>query len=405
MRKMIKKSVYLLVAFALPVWGCEDTMSDQPTPAVRTSALENSSVELTAADEIAEFLKDNVAGLSAQQMDTMMSEHYKRLRLLDASGQWRLAGLAAIGDYLLPGDIDESASFQLIDDAAAAAQKNPYLADFLAKARQETFADYMAYVDEEGDEIFPDVIAYAHVLERLTSAMRDDWRVLEACMDHWKKEREIAGISEHLDWFEHAKLASVEWPMGKFVGAHKDGYVPSDFMKGILPINIMEAVAVDASERMLDNAFAGTVLAKYTPGARKNNEETGEGPSCFSDDGKAILLKMALPKQWADLYAVWNLAFVTSYSHPYIMVKLLIPAVNDYEDEPAEYIYNRGTALYTHIHFEAFRRIDFINEGTQEVSWPDEHLREFFGELNRGYAKDYDRAVKEVKYPWLSRWF
>jgi len=152
---------------------------------------------------------------------------------------------------------------------------------------------------------------------------------------------------------------------------------------------------------MFDNGYAGTVLAKYKPGSRRYNDKTGEGPSCFSDDGNAILLKMALPRKWADLYAVWNLAFVTSYSHPYIMVKLLIPSVNDYKEEPAEYIYNRGMALYTHIHFELFRRVDFANAGTSEVSWPDEHLRKFFGAANKDYAKQYDNEVKAIKYPWM----
>lgn len=403
MRPSPARAFSLLFVLAFSIFGCQDNRGEAEKSVASSGAVavDDRSFEPTSFMPIADFLKEKVADVPADKMDAMMRGHYRRLRLLDDAGGWTLPRLATASTSLLPDDIGVDRSFQLIDEAAKAAQKNPYLVNFVHEALGENFADYMAHVNAQGAEVFPDVIAYAHVLERLTVVMRDDWRILEDCMNHWKAERENAGISEHLDWFEHAKLASVEWPMGKFVEAQRVGHVPSDFMRIVLPMNIMEAVLVDAFDGMFDNATAGLALASYAPGADEHDEATGEGPSCFSEDGKAILLNMALPKQWADLYAVWNLAFVTGYAHPYIMVKLLIPSVNDYEDAPAEYIYNRGMALYTHIHFEAFRRIDFIKAGTHEICWPDEHLREFFGRLSKKYARHYDGEVRKIKYPWL----
>ena len=353
--------------------------------------------ERTPTRKIAEFLKDTVSGVTAEEMSSMMEAHYAKLRLIDKHGEWALPCLADISDFLLPGNLDKAASSQFIDEMARAADENAYLKDFLAKAHEETFAAYMAKVEEEGDSVLPDVVAYAHALDRLTIAMRRDWNILDACKNHWIGARKVARTAKIMGLFEHAKLASVEWPMAKFVENHRAGQVAPDFMKYILPANIMEAVFADWAEGMFANGYAGVILAKYAPGKKDPNPKTGEGPTCFSDDGHAIWLNMALPRQWTDLYATWNLAFVTGYENPYMMPKLLIPSVNNYKDAPAEYIYNRGMALYTHIHFMAFRRVDFLNAGQEEIAWPDKHLRKFWGTANKRYARQYDSEVKAQK--------
>jgi hypothetical protein len=360
------------------------------------SASSDFEAQSTPAREIAVFLKELISGMTAQQWNSMMTEHYKTLRLIDEHGSWVVPRVAEIADTLLPDNLDRQQMFQFIDQIAQAADDNAYLRDFLTAARYESFAQYMAKVDEEGKTVLPDVIAYAQVLERLNRAMRQDWQILEACKEYWKGERKKANVAAHMDLFEHAKLATVEWPMSKFIDNHKAQKIPPGFMGANLPMNIIEAVLLDWVEGMWSNGLAGIVLAQYKPGKRKHNPKTAEGPSCFSDDGKAIWLNMALPHKWADLYTTWNLAFVTGYNQPYIMVKLLIPSVNNYKEAPAEYIYNRGMALYNHIHFEAFRRVDFINSGEQDVSWPDTRLRKFWGKKNARYAKQYKREVKSL---------
>ncbi|MCU0663166.1 MAG: hypothetical protein MUC50_12680 [Myxococcota bacterium] len=383
--------------------GCEEASSstDVALNGAAPRGLWSGKADLTPAQSIAEYLKDTVQGITAQQMDAMMRGHYRTLRLLDENDNWALPRLAALEAELLPGDLDEAKTFEFVDHMAKAADKNEYLTDFLIQAQDEDFSEFLSKVDEEGDAVLPDAIAYAHALDRLNRAMRDDWRVLDDCKLYWKKIWDANDAYSYMDLFEIAKALSVEWPMGKFIEAQRAGYVAPDFMKGMLPINVMEAVAVDLSEGAPDNAYAGTILAKYPPGKSVYNPRTGEGPTTFSEDGKGILLNMALPGQWADLYTVWNLGFVTSYEHPYILAKLLIPSVNDYEHEPAEYIYNRGMALFVHIHFELMRRIDFTSSGGQEINWPMESIRHFWGKVNRDAANAYNAAVVKAKYPWM----
>ena len=64
--------------------------------------------------------------------------------------------------------------------------KNKYLHDFLLQSEISYFTKILSKVEMEGGAIFPDVIAYAMVLEKLTLAMRNDWEILEACNQIWK---------------------------------------------------------------------------------------------------------------------------------------------------------------------------------------------------------------------------
>ena len=105
---------------------------------------------------------------------------------------------------------------------------------------------------------------------------------------------------------------------------------------------------------------------------------------------------MPLSKEWADLYSTWNMGFVSHYSYfPYVMAKLLIPEVSDYQDKPNEYIYDRALALYAHLHFSLFGR----SEGGTNVdsfNWATDEFTDHFGEVNRASANDYDAKVNEL---------
>ena len=64
--------------------------------------------------------------------------------------------------------------------------KNKYLHDFLLQSEISHFTEILSKVEMEGGATFPDVIAYAMVLEKLTLAMRNDWTILEACNQIWR---------------------------------------------------------------------------------------------------------------------------------------------------------------------------------------------------------------------------
>ena len=40
-------------------------------------------------------------------------------------------------------------------------------------------------IKREGARVMPSVVSYARVLDSLTGAMREDWRVLESCKQVW----------------------------------------------------------------------------------------------------------------------------------------------------------------------------------------------------------------------------
>jgi hypothetical protein len=109
------------------------------------------------------------------------------------------------------------------------------------------------------------------------------------------------------------------------------------------------------------------------------------------------LLSFALPQRWADLYATWNLAFVSHYGDfPYLVPKLLIPQVNGYQDSPEEYIYNRLLALYCQLHFTGFGRVDLARQGRKAIDWHDEALTKLWSSVNRDSAGKYSEAVKSA---------
>jgi hypothetical protein len=235
----------------------------------------------------------------------------------------------------------------------------------------------------EGPSVFPDVISYGIVLNRLTIAMYDDWRILEICRQIWKQAAIEADIEQYMEPFDKAKLALVEDPIAKFIDYHKTGVVPETFGEDFLYQNISVAVLVDQKLGNSGNVYAGNVLAA------NNANSLGAGPTRFSDNGKSILFCMPLPEDWANLYSTWNLAFISQYEHfPYVMMKLLIPKVLGYHNNPDEYIYNRALALHTHLYYAYLGRAD--REGAPTIQWHDSTLMTLWGDTNKASAIHYE---------------
>ena len=164
----------------------------------------------------------------------------------------------------------------------------------------------------------------------------------------------------------------------------------------MLSVNILEAMALDAKLGNWDNAAAGWALAKHRAGGAED-AATGAGPARFAPDSDAIEFNMPLTKEWADLYSTWNMGFVSHYSYfPYVMAKLLIPEVSDYQDKPNEYIYDRALALYAHLHFSLFGRSGHGEVSVNSMNWATDELTDHFGEVNRASANDYDAKVNEL---------
>jgi hypothetical protein len=209
-------------------------------------------------------------------------------------------------------------------------------------------------------------------------------------------------MNEHFDLFEKAKKLSVDYPIERFLEIHRTGEVPADFLRVMFPVNILEAAALDLKLGNVDNAKVGWTLAVNRPGGSPN-EATGAGPARFAEDGQGIEFHVPLAREWADLYSTWNLAFVSHYEHfPYVMAKLLIPNVADYQDAPEDYMYNRALALYTHINFALLGR---INGGVSKdsMSWASEEMTENWGRVNNESRHDYNAELDRLDPSLLSQ--
>jgi hypothetical protein len=354
--------------------------------------------DIPVAKRIAERIKEVIAGLRRDRIAELIRQHLVQLRLIDGTGRWQAEQLAPIGNWLLGEDLDTGDALELVDEVARCAGANPYLSEFLSRAEGETFDRLYHKVYMEGATVLPSVVTYALLLERLTQAMRNDWRLIQACREIWLRARDAEDMKSQLIVFERAKVLSIDVPIKRALEFHESGSVAPQFGRVLLPMNIIEAMVEDIRLGNRDNAASAWPLVKDRPGSWASEANTGEVAARWSEDRKAILLSFALPCRWADLYATWNLAFVSHYGDfPYWMTKLLIPQVNGYQDSPEEYLHNRVLALYCHLHYMGFGRIDLAKQGRDAIDWHDEALTKLWSSINRESADKYSEAVKQLK--------
>jgi hypothetical protein len=354
-------------------------------------------VDSSVVTSIAERIKELIAELNKERILELLQEHLQQLRLIDGRGRWQAQKLKSLGDWLLGEDLDRQDALDLVDEAARCAAANPYLVEFLNRAKGEASERLRCKVQTEGAEVLPSVVTYGLLLERLTRAMRDDWEVIEACREIWLRARDEEDMKSHWAPFEAAKVVSIDITIDRVLGFHRSGSVDPGFTRLLLPVNIIEAVLEDIRLGHRDNAASAWPLVKDRPGSWAREAKTGEVAARWSEDRKAILLSFALPRRWADLYTTWNLAFVSHYGDfPYLMTKLLIPQVNGYQDSPEEYIYNRLLALYCQLYYTSFGRIDLARQGRAAIDWHDEALTKLWSSVNKESAKQYSEAVSQL---------
>lgn len=354
--------------------------------------------DLSVARSIAKRIKELIAGLRRDRITELVRQHLVQFRLIDRTGRWQAQELAALGDWLLGEDLDTHDALELVDEVARCAGANPYLAEFLDRAKGEAFDRLYHKVQMERETVLPSVVTYGLLLERLTQAMRNDWKVIAACREIWLRARDAEDMKSHWTLFEHAKVVSIDVTIDRVLGFHESGSVHPGFTRLLLPVNIIEAMFEDIRLGNRDNAASAWPLVKDRPGSSAREARSGEVAARWSEDRKAILLSFALPRRWADLYTTWNLAFVSHYGDfPYLMTKLLIPQVNGYQDSPEEYIYNRLLALYCQLHYTGFGRIDLARQGRNAIDWHDEALTKLWSSVNRESAEKYSEAVKQLE--------
>ncbi len=389
--KLLRKTCVALACVAAV--GCGSAGDQAESVDVNISA-----AAIAPAKRVASLIKSKVEVRSVDEMKALMKRQYVKTHLMNRNGEWQLEALNPISEKLLPSDLSMPAILDFIDRVAAHVEDNPYAVAFLEKASQEEFGTLIQKLETEGDTVIPQVVAWALAMENITKAEIDDPTLIELLSDFWIKEREKEGINlRSTGLFGIVKLMSVEAPIRKIIEFHKTKKLDPKFLRGMLPLNIFEAITADKVMGNPDNAAAGWPLYKNAP-AEPENPSLGTGPATFSDDGMKIEVRMALPKQWADLYQVWNMAFLTQIdNYPFWMVKLLIPQVSDYNDYPEEYIYRRALALYTAEHYIFLGGKEDARDGIPTINWPDKTLTAFWGKMNKSAADDYSRQVRDNK--------
>ena len=354
--------------------------------------------DLSVAMRIADRIKEMIAGLRHDRISELIRQHLLQFRLIDSTGRWQAEELAALGDWLLGEDLDTDDALELVDEAARCAGTNAYLTEFLDRAKGEAFDRLYEKVQLEGAMVLPSVVTYALLLERLTQAMRNDWRLLRACREIWMRARDAEGMNSYLTIFERTKVFSIDVAINRVLDFHESGTVDPEFTRVLLSVNIIEAMLEDLRLGNRANAASAWTLVKDRPGSWDRPPKKRAVAARWSEDRKAIVLSFALPRRWADLYATWNLAFVSHYGDfPYLMAKLLIPQVNGYQDHPEEYIYNRLLALYSQLHYTGFGRVDLARQGRDAIDWHDEALTKLWSSVNRESAKKYSEAVEQIE--------
>jgi len=387
------------IASGQPVVSPLDGAFRPANRAAKSSVVESKGILSALSPEslVASYVKSTLNPKTDAQMKDMVKEYFTTMQLMNADGEWAHPKLAAIGDKLLPANLTVDDFKALVDEMAENAGENPYIHEFLTRAQGEDFPELYAKLSKEGGKQIPGFVAYAMTLQNLTVAMREDHEVASACEDIWKaKSAAMGGAYKNIGFEGAVKYYSVEYPVSGMNAALEAGEIDPQFGRVILPVNILEAMAYDTATGNYDNVKTGWIAASHRPG-NTPNAATGAGDTVLTEDGNGVSVNMPLPKDWADCYHAWNMAFVSQFEQfPYSIVKLLIPKVADYQDKPDEYIHTRALALYAHLNFIFFRSENDEVGASGAFDWSTPEMTKLFGEVNREKAEEYAAEVDRL---------
>jgi len=308
---------------------------------------------------------------------------------MDSDGEWvhNYFKSGAKRQYFLPrNNITSQDLILLVNNMAENANKNPYIRNALEILKDGNYQKLERKLKEEGKTVIVDTITLAVVLEKLTSAMKENWRFSRVCYSIWLEYDNIGKLLATSDnLFYIAKALTIEETARRGIQILDTKVLPPSSFINTLILNIMEAVKQDEMLGNLGNAKTGKTLAQYVHTPEKDNR-TGSGPCQLSENQQGIECAPPLTLQWVDLYSTWNLAFISTFpDFVYFVPKLLIPSVSDYQTNPAAYIHNRVIALSTFIHW----RTNWPSFNNEVMDWQEDTLTKDWGTANNLSRQDY----------------
>jgi hypothetical protein len=266
------------------------------------------------------------------------------------------------------------------------------LCEMLNALSEQNIEGFKNKVQYQANALLPDVVAYAMVLEKLTTHISRNVELMEAADKIWNNARESVFLPKYFSLFEIVKLYSLSF--NSTIKALRTKTVDPDCFRYGLSMNILEAAIADKWYGHHDNAYAGWVLAT-NPAGGEYNPKTQAGPAFISSSLGSPMLHVRTPftKFWNDLYTVWNLSFVSSYPHfPYVMTKLLIPTLHR---EPSLWTFHRLISLTTQVNFELFSRVDALPM-TSTMNWYHKPLTRHFGFVNARSAAKFQEMIDKL---------
>ena len=310
-------------------------------------------------DVIESSLKEALRQMSGAELHNAIQDQFKMVHLMGADGRWKDSAFTKNHDLLIPSEATAwERCYQLIDQTIAAAKKNPYLLAAIDHLNPSQLQTLREKIKLDGMSMMKYLIPYAFALNGLTSLLAKDINLFDRVDALFSREKRIHYPIKYLNIFGMIKYYTVG-RLSKLTQPIKTNRISKDHCRHYLNLNIMEAVVADWCLGNIDNAKAGWTLIQHPVGGKAKPPRSGPASIGTSRGYPVMQLYPDFPKQWADLYALWNLAFCSNASNfPIIATKLLIPSVNDYASHPSGYIFHRGIALYLHFQFALFRNLN-----------------------------------------------
>jgi hypothetical protein len=345
-------------------------------------------------DQVIQYINGTIT--DEIDMASLMRQHYQRFRLIRSDDNTWEPAFKHLESELLP-PLSASNFHAFLGYIGEYVRQNPYLLKAINSMGHHDFIQIQEKIRREGAQTLPDIISYAMVLEKLTSTFMCDITLLDSLDVILERSKKDISVYKYCSLFELFKYYTLRHISGT-KNAIKTGNPSANFIRYGLPLNILEAVCSDFCKGNFQNAYTGWCLMRNPPGG-KLNRATGSGPAYVdrtNQDHPILHVRPPLPKQWADLYTTWNLAFVSSYPNsPYFMAKLLIPSVAGYTQNPTQYIHGRIISLYLHINFELFQRVDGKSLPAS-MGWNSKEFTQAFGRTNLLSARNYQLAVNQA---------
>ena len=270
---------------------------------------------------IGDYIKSRLAILDQDRTDKYIEDHYHNLGY----------------DLSKPVNLDQL--YQLIDSIVDSLQSNLFLTTFLNKIAIPNISD---------DDLFY-IVTYASVLNSLIDIYLTEIDIFITIYQKWSDQK-FTKIAKRYGILGSIKYYSIKKGLDSNIKAIKTNQISKSHGKYILPINIIEIVIYQFFKGNRYNSKVGLYLAKNC-----SNLET---PTI---NNNMVQLKYSNPIIWNDLYQSWDLAFVMSLNNPLLIVKLIIPLVSNYRNDPESYIYKRLLALFTTINYQNPRIISLFD--------------------------------------------